>query len=52
MYIRPLAELLEKLNKQDKFQLRDKYYLWNKTNSEAEPLKDGSAASVANPKTA
>ena len=43
---------LQQLKKQDKFQPRDKSYLYNITNSEAEPLKDGSAASIANPKTA
>ena len=38
----------EKLENQDKFQVRDKSYLKNVTESEAEPLKDGSAASIAN----
>ena len=47
-----ISPATEKLEKQDKFQLRDKSYLQNVTKSEAEPLKDGSAASVANTKTA
>ena len=42
----------EKLEKHDKFQQKDKSYLYNIPKSEAEPLKDGSAASVANPKAA
>ena len=41
---------LEKLEKQDKFQPKDKSYLYNISQSEAEPLKDGSTASVSNPK--
>ena len=40
-----ISPATENLKKQDKFQPRDKSYLYNITNSEAEPLKDGSAAS-------
>ena len=47
-----ISPATEKLKKQDKFQPRDKSYLQNITNSEAETLKGGSAASVANPKKA
>ena len=47
-----LSPVTEKLEKQDKFQPRDRSYLQNMTNSEVEPLKDGSTANVANPKTA
>ena len=43
---------MEKLEKQYKFQPKDKSYVYNIPESEAEPLKDGSAASVANPKAA
>ena len=35
-----ISPATRKLEKQDKFQPRDKSYLWNITNSEAEPLKD------------
>ena len=45
-FISPATEKLEKL---DKFQPRDKSYL---SRSEAEPLKDGSAPSVTNPRAA
>ena len=50
-YVSPVAE---KLEKQDKFQPKDKSYLYNilKSDSETELLKDGSTASVANPKAA
>ena len=42
-----ISPATEKLKKQDKFQPRDKSYLYNITESEAGPLKDSSAASVA-----
>ena len=47
-----ISPATEKLEKQDKFQPRDKSYLYNITQSAAEPLKDGFPASVANPKAA
>ena len=47
-----ISPVTEKLEKQGKFQPKDKSYLYNITESEAGPLKDGSAASVANPKAA
>ena len=47
-----ISPAVEKLEKQDKFQPKDKSYLYNISVSEAEPLKDGSAASVSNPKAA
>ena len=47
-----ISPAIEKLEKQDKFQPKDKSYLYNIPKSEAEPLKDGPAASVANPKAA
>ena len=47
-----ISPAIEKLEKQDKFQPKDKSYLYNIPESEAEPLKDGPAASIANPKVA
>ena len=47
-----ISPAVAKLEKQDKFQPKDKSYLYNISESEAEPLKDGSAASVSNPKAA
>ena len=47
-----ISPAVEKLEKQDKFQPKDKSYLYNISESEAEPLKDGFAASVSNPKAA
>ena len=47
-----ISPAVEKLEKQDKFQLKDKSYFYNLSESEAEPLKDGSAASVSNPNAA
>ena len=47
-----ISPVTEKLEKQDKFQPKDKSCLYNIPESEAGPLKDGSAASVANPKAA
>ena len=47
-----ISPAIEKLEKQDKFHLKDKSYLYNIPESEAEPLKDGPAVSVANPKAA
>ena len=41
-----ISPAVAKLEKQDKFQPKDKSYLYNISKSEAEPLKDGSAASV------
>ena len=47
-----ISPAVEKLEKQDKFQPKDKSYFYNISESETEPLKDGSAASVSNPKAA
>ena len=47
-----ISPVTEKLEKQDKFKPKGKSYLYNIPESEAEPLKDGSTASVANPKAA
>ena len=47
-----ISPAVAKLEKQDKFLPKDKSYLYNISESEAEPLKDGSAASVSNPKSA
>ena len=47
-----ISPAVAKLEKQDKFQPKDKSYLYNIPESEAEPLKDGSAANVSNPKAA
>ena len=47
-----ISPVTEKLEKQDKFQPKDKSYLYNIPKSEAGPPKDGSASSVANPKVA
>ena len=47
-----ISPAVEKLEKQDKFQPKDRSYLYNISESEAESLKDGSAASVSNPKAA
>ena len=47
-----ISPAVAKLEKQDKFQPKDKSYLYNISESEAEPLKDGSDASVSNPKAA
>ena len=47
-----ISSSTEKLEKQDQFQPRDKSYLHNITESEAELLKDASTARVANPKVA
>ena len=44
-----ISPAVEKLEKQDKFQLKNKSYLYDISKSEAEPLKDASAASVSNP---
>ena len=45
-----ISPATEKLENQDKFQPKDKSCRKNITESGAEPLKDGSAASIANPK--
>ena len=47
-----ISPAVKKLEKQDKFQPKDKSYLYNISESEAELLKDGSAASVSNPNVA
>ena len=47
-----ISPATEKLEKQDKFHPKDKSYLQSIPESEAEPLKDSSAASVAIPKVA
>ena len=47
-----ISPAVAKLEKQDKLQPKDKSYLYNISESEAEPLKDGSAASVSNAKVA
>ena len=47
-----ISPALKKLEKQDKFQPKDKSYLYNISESEAEPLKDDSAARVSIPKAA
>ena len=47
-----ISPAVEKLEKPEKFQPKDKSYLYNIYESEAEPLKDGSAASVSNPNAA
>ena len=47
-----ISPAVEKLEKQDKFKPKDKFYLYNMSESEAELLKDGSTANVSNPNVA
>ena len=47
-----ISPAVEELEKQDKIQPKDKSYLYNISKSEAQSLKDGSAANVSNPKAA
>ena len=49
-WVEIISQATKKLEEQDQLQPRDKSYLYNITESEAELLEDGFAASVVNPK--